>query len=101
MSPVFLFFAAIPLMFLALMVLSRCLSGRSRLLVSLIATCMGLPTLLFCVFGFLASFEPGPSSMPARILYVALFIGLSACLWFTWKAPNSLGPGHGDDRNGA
>ena len=71
----------IPLMVAAMLalfaVLCAVLAPRLPVPIRLLAACLLLPVLLFSVFGFLASFEPGDGQWKWTAAYVFVFLGCS------------------------
>lgn len=76
MHPITIILCLVPFAFLALAVAAR-YSDRYLSLIRTALAISGIPLLAFCVFGFMATFEPSESALIARTIYV-LAIGLVA-----------------------
>ena len=75
----------IPTAILGLAIAARVTTGATAIVLKSLATVATLPVLAFLLFGFLASFEGTDAYFWAfRVLYVALFLFVSATIVFAW-----------------
>ncbi len=90
MHPVTLILCLVPFAFLALAVAAR-FSDRHRSFIRAALAILGIPLFAFCLFGFMASFEPSDSAMIARIIYVLAMAVVSGALTLGFWPRNSVG----------
>ena len=93
MSIILLIFIAFFIAFLvSLSIVSRSESAMAPLAKSLLAVLLGLMA-LFCIYGFMASFEPSENAMAFRIGYAVIFFVLTGLIIWMLRSRKSSGGG--------